>query len=178
MDFNTSDRDQDFTNYVALKDYKSAISLALSMDQPGRLFALFKELLSSGHSSGSEGNSHVTNSIIRDLPPAELAKLMRHIRTWNANAKTSVVAQAILHSIFKLRTTNDVSDALGQASGSATASRETNSVSEIVQALAPYTERHLARLDRLVQDSYVLDFILAEMDGGMLVGGDEAMLMA
>ncbi|KLO20068.1 WD40 repeat-like protein [Schizopora paradoxa] len=175
-------KDQDFANYVALKDYRSAISLALSMDQPGRLFALFKELLSMGDSPGSdsEGNSHVTSSVIRNLPPAELAKLMRHIRTWNANARTSMVAQAILHAIFKLRTTDDVSEALGQTSGSTatTSSREANSVSEIVQALTPYTERHLARLDRLVQDSYVLDFILAEMDGGMLVGGDEAMVMA
>lgn len=154
------------------------------MDQPGRLFALFKEILSmvSVSDADSEDDSTVVNGVIRDLPPSELAKLMRHIRTWNANAKSSMVAQAILHAIFKLRTTDDISEALGQTSGStaasSTSSREGSSVGEIVQALTPYTERHLTRLDRLVQDSYILDFILGEMDGGMLVGGDETLLMA
>ncbi len=114
-------RDQDFANYVALKDYRSAISLALAMDQPGRLFALFKEILSIGNVSAadSEGDRAVINGVIRDLPPAELAKLMRHIRTWNANAKASMVAQAILHAIFKLRTTDDISESLGQMTESA-----------------------------------------------------------
>ena len=29
-------------NFVAVKDYRSAISLALALDQPGRLYNLFK----------------------------------------------------------------------------------------------------------------------------------------
>jgi U3 small nucleolar RNA-associated protein 13 len=41
---------------------------------------------------------------------------------------------------------------------------------ELVDALIPYTERHLLRMERLVQESYVVDFILGEMDDGMFDG--------
>jgi U3 small nucleolar RNA-associated protein 13 len=38
--------------------------------------------------------------------------------------------------------------------------------------MIPYTERHLSRMDRLVQDSFVVDYILSEMDDGMFDGQD------
>ena len=41
------------------------------------------------------------------------------------------------------------------------------SVKSIAQSLIPYTERHLARMDRLIQESYVIDYILGEMDDGI-----------
>lgn len=44
---------------------------------------------------------------------------------------------------------------------------------EVVDGLIPYTERHLARMDRLLQESYVVDFLLEEMDNGMLNGDDD-----
>ena len=47
----------------------------------------------------------------------------------------------------------------------------TGGLKEIVDGLIPYTERHLARMERLIQESYVVDFLLEEMDQGML-GGD------
>ena len=45
---------------------------------------------------------------------------------------------------------------------------------ELLEALIPYTERHLARMERLVQESYVVDYVLGEMDDG-LDGGEEGM---
>jgi len=41
---------------------------------------------------------------------------------------------------------------------------------ELVDALIPYTERHLSRMERLVQESHVVDYILGEMDDGMFDG--------
>ena len=38
-----------------------------------------------------------------------------------------------------------------------------------LEALIPYTGRHLARTERMVQDSHVLDFLIVEMDGGVVV---------
>ena len=41
---------------------------------------------------------------------------------------------------------------------------------EVVEALIPYyPERHLTRTERMVQDSYVLDFLIGEMDGGVVL---------
>jgi U3 small nucleolar RNA-associated protein 13 len=42
-----------------------------------------------------------------------------------------------------------------------------------LEALLPYTERHLSRMDKLVQESYMVDYILGEMDGGMFNDEEE-----
>ena len=169
-------------NYLALKDYRSAISLAIAMDQPGRLHSLFKQVLTPDpydsvvFESGSVSGKTSIDMVLRNLQPAELASLLRHIRDWNANAKTSMVAQSVLNALLKLRAVDEFAhafDSSGVLLSIETANPgETLSLSELIQALLPYTERHLSRLDRLVQDSYVLDYVLAEMDGGLLTDED------
>ena len=44
---------------------------------------------------------------------------------------------------------------------------------ELVEALVPYTERHLARMEKLVQESYIVDYLLGEMDDGRFADGEE-----
>lgn len=57
------------------------------------------------------------------------------------------------------------------------AQEEIISLQAWLEGMVPYTERHLQRLDRALVDSFMLDYILGEMDGGMLDGiedgGDE-----
>lgn len=153
------------------------------MSQPGRLLSLFKEIASSEEDDDSPsltGNASV-DEIIRTLSGPELAKLLRFIRDWNTNAKTSVVAQRVLLAIMKLRTADDVIKAFGDenlekmfANGEeedlvspGAPSTGRTALKELVDALIPYSERHLARMERLVQESYVVDYILGEMDDGM-----------
>lgn len=170
-------------NYLALRDYKRAIRLALAMSQPGRLLSLFKEIASSEEDDDSPsltGNTSV-DEIIRTLSGPELAKLLRFVRDWNTNAKTSVVAQRVLLAIMKLRTADDIIKAFGDenlekmfadgeeedSSSSGSPSTGRTALKELVDGLIPYSERHLARIERLVQESYVVDYILGEMDDGM-----------
>lgn len=170
-------------NYLALKDYRNAISLAIAMDQPGRLYSLFKQILTPDSQnldtfeSGSVSGKTSIDMVLRNLPLTELASLLRHIRDWNVNAKTSTVAQSVLNALLKLRAVDDFAQAFDSIGAllsiQTTNSGETLSLSELIEALIPYTERHLSRLDRLVQDSYVLDYVLAEMDGGLMTDEDE-----
>jgi U3 small nucleolar RNA-associated protein 13 len=154
------------------------------MEQPGRLLSLFKGLGSSPEpkpsSSSITGHSSV-DEVIRTLPGSDLTKLLRYVRDWNTNAKTSEVAQGVLHTIVKLRTADDIMKAFGDEAGEAaltyqgvlsvpegkSAGAGGTTLKELVDALIPYTERHLARMEKLVQDSYVVDYILGEMDDGM-----------
>jgi U3 small nucleolar RNA-associated protein 13 len=171
------DRDQDFLNYVALRDYKRAIELALSLSQPGRLFSLFKDVASENQTSSISGSTSV-DEVVRTLVGSDLVKLLGYVRDWNANGKTSPVAQRILFAIFKLhppdaiihvfedditekRYANSKPEASSEQHGGRTA------LKEMVEALIPYSERHLSRMTKLVQESYVIDYILEEMDGGM-----------
>jgi U3 small nucleolar RNA-associated protein 13 len=171
-------------NYLSLHDYKKAVQLALAMEQPGRLLSLFKDIRSSPTTVKVNcGPPSITghpsvDDVIRTLARSDLARLLRYVRNWNASAKTSNIAQDILYAIMKLRPAEDmvkafeVSAFLAESSGEsgepgAKTGGGTTELKELVESLIPYTERHLSRIERLVQESYVVDYILAEMDDGM-----------
>ena len=187
-------------NYLALADYKNAILLALSMDQPRRLFNLFKAVSASRapldtsiaddgvytyNCQNITGNAAV-DQVIRSLPLPELGKLLHHIRDWNATSKTSGISQTVLHAILKLRHAEDVRAAFTATPNhlpslefnddptlsTQKAAKTGDGLREVIEALIPYTERHLARTERMVQDSYVLDFLIGEMDGGVVLDED------
>ncbi|CCM03751.1 uncharacterized protein FIBRA_05897 [Fibroporia radiculosa] len=183
-------KEQDFMNYLALHDYRNAISLALAMDQPGRLLSLFRNIQSSTSTASSPEPSHsghpAVDTVLRTLAAGDLARLLRYIRMWNATAKTSGVAQRVLHALVKLRPAGDivrafsedgvpdVSVGVSEGDGSFSlnitpkgAERGATALKDWVEAVIPYTERHLARMERLLQDSYVVDHLLGEMDDGM-----------
>jgi U3 small nucleolar RNA-associated protein 13 len=164
-------------NYVSLQDYKRAIQLALAMSQPGRLFSLFKEV--SGHEQTALTGNASVDEVIKTLGGSDLAKLLRYVRDWNTNAKTAGVAQGVLFAVTKTRSAEEVIGAFGEegaekafAEGgdgvvAVASSTGGTAVKELMDALIPYSERHLSRLERLVQESYVVDYILGEMDDGM-----------
>ncbi len=180
--------EQDFTNYLALKDYRRAITLALAMSQPGRLLSLFTTVLSSSKLENGSLKPTYTGSVevdevIRTLRSVDLVRLLKHIRDWNANARTSPVAQAILHAILRLKTPDEILSAFDEAAkfptvvvtaknedveGDAPKKKppQVLGLRELLDELIPYSERHFARVDRLVQDSYVLDYVVGEMDDG------------
>ncbi len=200
-------REQDYTNYLATGDYRKAIQLALVMDQPGRLFALFSavhkgredDLSATGSETSITGNASV-DAVIRSLGPIDLVRLLKCVRDWNVRAKTSGVAQVVLHAVVRLRSAEDIraafdkvtrGDAAAAAAAEAAAEalvdgetaaeddaaaqrkprrKETPGLKDILDGLIPYTDRHAARLDRLIVDSYMLDYVVGEMDGGMIGG--------
>lgn len=160
-------------NYLALNDHKKAIELALAMDQPGRLLSLFKSIATDHDLDGSITGRTTVDQVIQSLGRPDLAKLLCFARDWNTNAKSSSIAQTILFAILKLRPAEDIINAFGddtqetilaiQSSGN----MGSTSLKDLVDALIPYTERHLARMEKLLQESYVVDYILSEMDDGM-----------
>ncbi|KAI0931517.1 hypothetical protein AcW1_001095 [Taiwanofungus camphoratus] len=183
-------KEQDFLNYLSLHDYRNAIQLALAMEQPGRLHALFKSLQSTASpavapsaSAPSLTGHPAVDEVLRTLAGADLARLLRYVRAWNASARTSGVAQRVLHAVVKLRAAEDVVRAFGEGdavgvtadAGGLAVVRKRNdtgatALKDWVEAMIPYTERHLARMERLFQDSYVVDYMLGEMDDGIFDG--------
>jgi U3 small nucleolar RNA-associated protein 13 len=157
-------------NYVSLQDYRNAILLALAMDQPGRLLSVFKSVrngVAFDQPSKSFTGNLAVDEVIRTLSPDDLAKLIRFVRDWNSNGKTSGIAQSILFAIVKLRTAEELMDAFKPQLGVPATVGNGGGLKEIVDGLIPYTARHLARTERLMQESYVVDFLLEEMDNGM-----------
>ena len=143
------------------------------------MFNLFQSIRNPG-SNSITGNAAV-DTVIETLPPLELARLLRHVRNWNANNRTHVVAQTVLHAILKLHTIQNILDAFNTGEPEVLAEingdpddkppgkdKDLRALGDLLDGLIPYTERHLNRARKLVEESYVLDFILSEMDSGVV----------
>jgi len=170
-----------FLNYVSLNNYQKAIQLALAMEQPGRLLSLFRSLQIQDFEPNSVTGRVSVDEVIRNIAGSDLVKLLRYSRDWNTNAKTSKVAQQLLYAIVKLKSADEIMKSFKDdqreaafmqgfhENGQLTAT----ALKDLINALLPYTERHLSRINRLVQDSYIIDYILGEMDDGLLdIGTD------
>lgn len=153
------------------------------MEQPGRLLNLFRDIQSIDADNSITGHPSV-DEVIRTLGGSDLAKLLRFVRDWNTNAKTSRVAQGVLHAIVKQKSADEVMKAFRDDSdetafvdgGTEKVTRSSDmGLKDLVDALIPYTERHLLRMDKLIQDSYMVDYILGEMDDGIFDIEDDAM---
>jgi U3 small nucleolar RNA-associated protein 13 len=136
--------------------------------------------------------SDEVDQVIATLTGTDLVRLLKFVRDWNTNARTSSVAQMILHAILKMRTPEDLLAAFeNKAPEDLNAgmdvddedkeesddkdqkpkSREQQlSFKDLLDGLVPYSQRHFTRIDKLVQDSYMLDYIVGEMDGGLFGG--------
>lgn len=156
------------------------------MNQPGRLYSLFRDIASpDAEESSAEAytGNVLVDEVIRTLTTLDLARLLFFVRNWNSNAKTSDVAQRVLFAIVKLRSADDVmrvfedeaaikSFADAEEAAPSTGKAGMTAMKELIEAIVPYTERHLSKVNRLLQESYVIDYILGEMDDGMFDGGD------
>ena len=145
-------REQELANYVQRKDWRNAIITAMSLDQPYRLLNLFNEVISN---SQVEQDSSITgllevDQVIATLSDPQLSTLLLRVRDWSTNARTSHVAQRILHVVLR----KCPPDRLMQLSD----------IKEVVEALIPYSDRYLKQVDKLLQESFVVDYILREMD--------------
>lgn len=176
-------REQDFLNYVSLRDYRKAILLALAMQQPGRLLSLFKSVrggldIEGLNQSESFTGSPAVDEVMRTMSADDLITLMKFVRDWNSNAKTSGIAQEVLYAIVKLRSADEIMEMFKPQpalAGTELPADANGGLKDIVDGLIPYTERHLTRMERLIQESYVVDFLLEEMDQGLLSGGADLM---
>lgn len=82
--------------------------------------------------------------------PERLKQLLKYCREWNTRARNSHIAMLVVKAVV---TTIPAAKLASSYEG----------VPEILAGIAPYAERHFDRLDRMVGDSYLLDFTLFSM---------------
>ena len=91
--------------------------------------------------------------MLSSLSDEQLLALLSRVRDWNTNARTSTVAQRVLNVVVKFYSAERLSG-LGRRKGGR----------EVVDALRVYTERHYRRVEELCGDSWIVEFLLNEMD--------------
>jgi hypothetical protein len=85
--------------------------------------------------------SPAVHALLLALTDAQLGRLLRHCRDWNTHGRHALVAHRLLAALFRTRRP--------------AALQRLPELKEVLPALVPYTERHFARLDTLLQKSFL-----------------------
>jgi len=153
------EQEQQLANYIHLSDYRSAITLALSLNHPGRLLSLFTSVFASLDSP----QVAPVEKVLSTLDDTQLSMLLSRVRDWNTNAKTSGVAQKVLNVLVR---------SYPASRFVAMAKRKGVGMAQVWRGIEAYSEKHFRRVEELGEESWVVEFTLGEMES--VLGGIEA----
>ena len=142
-------KEQDLDIFMMRKDYKNAIYLALELNHPSRLLSILKTIKKENKDESSLLGLENVDELIKSLKDEQLIQLLGFVRDWNTTAYSSQMAQCVLKTIFMLIDMERLS--------------QLPKMKEMVQALIPYTERHMDHADDLLKQSYLIDYTLFQM---------------
>ncbi|KAG7149692.1 U3 small nucleolar RNA-associated protein 13 like [Verticillium longisporum] len=153
------EQEQELENHIHAGSYREAIILALQLNHPGRLLSLFTSVVTSNKpDADSLCGSKAVDQVLATLSDEQIFLLLLRLRDWNTNARTAPVAQRILSTLVKSYPASKLSNL------SVKGARGQRSLKEVLNALKVYTERHYKRMDELVDESYLVEYTLQEMD--------------
>ncbi|KAM0335688.1 hypothetical protein ACHAQA_000738 [Verticillium albo-atrum] len=153
------EQEQELENHIHAGSYREAIILALQLNHPGRLLSLFTSVVTSNKpEADSLCGSKAVDQVLASLTDEQIFLLLLRLRDWNTNARTAPVAQRILLTLVKSYPASKLSNL------SVKGARGQRSLKEVLNALKVYTERHYKRMDELVDESYLVEYTLQEMD--------------
>ncbi|EMS63577.1 Transducin beta-like protein 3 [Triticum urartu] len=136
-------RGQELENAVSDSDYTRAIQLAFELRRPRRLLELFSQLCRK-----ADPEDPIEKALL-GLPKEGLRVLLEYIREWNTKPKFCHVAQFVLFRVLRSLPPTDILEIKG--------------ISELLEGLIPYSQRHFSRVDRLVRSTFLLDYTLTRM---------------
>ncbi|TKW06260.1 hypothetical protein SEVIR_7G231300v4 [Setaria viridis] len=136
-------RGQELENAVSDADYTKAIQLAFELRRPHRLLELFSQL-----ARRADSEDPIEKALL-GLPKDGLRVLLEYIREWNTKPKFCHVAQFVLFRVLRTLPPTDILEIKG--------------ISELLEGLIPYSQRHFNRVDRLVRSTFLLDYTLMRM---------------
>lgn len=147
------EQEQSLQNYLSRGEWTNAFLLAITLDHPLRLFNVLKQSLSRREEDGGDSDivfNPELDHVISTLSSDKLLLLMKRCRDWNTNARTHSIAQKTIRCILLHHNITELSEIPGMV--------------QTVDAILPYSKRHFERVENLVEQSYILDYALIEMD--------------
>lgn len=162
------EQEQELQNYMHQKNYRQAITLALQLNHPGRLLSLFTSVVTtSPPEEGSLSGLKAIDEVLSSLSDSQIFILLLRIRDWNTNNRTAPVAQKIMWVLVRSYPATRLANLKVRRhdEGEAGNSAKTDSLAVVLDALKVYSARHYKRMEELVDESFVLEFTLKEMEG-------------
>lgn len=168
------EQDQMLQNHILARNYREVITLSLTLNHPGRLLKVFEEVVSlpeKERDANSLMGVQAVDDVLGSLPQEQIYKLLERIRDWNTNARTATVAQKVLNCLLRkypqsmwvdmARDRNILKLARSSSRGTAVGG---NAMKDLFRALEVYTDRHYKRMEELIDETYLLEYTLREMD--------------
>ncbi|KAL7542928.1 hypothetical protein ACHAXR_012213 [Thalassiosira sp. AJA248-18] len=140
--------EQNLSNHLRRKQYEKALEIALELDKPNQVLRVLTEIVEKD-TKNSRGIETLQKHAVK-WSPDRLKQMLKYCREWNTRARNSHIAMLVVKAVV---TTIPAAKLASSYEG----------VPEILAGIAPYAERHFDRLDRMVGDSYLLDFTLFSM---------------
>jgi U3 small nucleolar RNA-associated protein 13 len=186
------EQDQALQNHIRTGDYRAAITLALQLNHPARLLALFTEVCDTWpREIGSLIGVKAVDEVLSTLGDEQLLALLARVREWNVQARSAGVAQKVLGVILRVVPAKRLTglgkrkkmkkqlEIDGESLTKEDEAQRENAivrgpnVKEVLDALRVYTDRHYKRMEELVDESYLVEYTLRQMGeglGGIAVG--------
>ncbi|EWC46276.1 hypothetical protein DRE_04447 [Drechslerella stenobrocha 248] len=177
------EQEQKLANLIQAKDYRSAIVLALELNYPYKLLKLLTAVITAPDPepdsiTGLKG----VDDVLASLSDKHLYLLLCRVRDWNTNSRTAGVAQRVLAVLLRSFTAEKLGalrppwgkkENGGDGEGRPVGRRkgEKMPVSEIMEVMERYSERHYARVEELLAESYVVEYTLNQMEEAAFVDG-------
>ncbi|KAJ9619401.1 U3 small nucleolar RNA-associated protein 13 [Knufia peltigerae] len=164
------EQDQELQNHIHAKNYREAITLSLALNHPGRLLRVFEDVVTlpdAEKEPDSITGLRAVDEVLATLDQRQIYTLLERVRDWNTNARTATVAQTVLNCLFRSYPATmfvDMAKDRSLSSGSARKGKGGGSMKDLLRALEVYTERHYKRMEELVDESYLIEYTLREMD--------------
>lgn len=146
-------KEQELFNCLQGNEFQKAVKLAFDLGHPHKLLGILRSLIEGPKSldvcNSPEKIKSDLSTILLELTDDQLNQLMLWIRDWNTNAKTSSVAQQLLTAMLGSFPPSKVKS-LDKSHGT-------------LRGLLAYSDRHFNRLDKLVRNSYLVDYTIVAM---------------
>ena len=153
--------EQQLQNDIRNRQYSKALSAALSLGHSNKSLTILTAILEDDDEEFSsdpkndlytrnlEANTVKLDEVVMALTQDQVKKLVGYLCDWNTNARHAFVSQTVLASFIR----NVKAEALLQL----------RPFVESVDSFHAYSERHLARVDKLHQATYVLQYMTSLM---------------
>ncbi|KAH6892281.1 WD40-repeat-containing domain protein [Thelonectria olida] len=153
------EQEQELENHMHAGSYREAITLALQLNHPGRLLSLFTSVVTTNNpDAGSLSGLNAVDEVLANLSDEQIFLLLLRLRDWNTNARTAQVSQRILGTLIRSYPASKFSNL------SVKGAKGQKSLKDVLHAIRVYTERHYKRVEELVDESYLVEYTLQEMD--------------
>jgi U3 small nucleolar RNA-associated protein 13 len=127
---------------------------------------------------GAFSGSAAVDEVIAGLADEQLLRLLACVRAWNSGARDAVVAQRVLRAVVAAHGVERLAslgrraahhqqqdrDEEGGGGGRKEGVKGLPGVGELVEGLRAHSERHFERVSALWDESFLVDYLLREMD--------------